>query len=45
MTLVNAEFLRKIEKLDPDLKDVLYPIVEILEKPHAESVTRIQFND
>jgi predicted O-linked N-acetylglucosamine transferase (SPINDLY family) len=45
MTLVNADFLRKIEKLDPGIKDVLYPMVEVLEKPHEESVTRIEFDD
>ena len=45
MTLVNADFLRKIEKLDPEIKDVLYPMVEVLEKPHEESVTRIEFDD
>jgi hypothetical protein len=45
MTLVSAEFLRKIEKLGPDLKDVLYPIVETVEKHYEESVGRIEFND
>jgi hypothetical protein len=45
MTLVNADFLRKIEKLDPEIKDVLYPMVEVLEKPHEETVTRIEFDD
>jgi hypothetical protein len=45
MTLVNVDFLRKIEKLEPEIKDVLYPMVEILEKPHEESVTRIEFDD
>jgi len=45
MTLVNAEFLRKIEKLDPDIKDVLYPMVEVLEKPREESATRLEFDD
>ncbi len=32
MTLVNAEFLRKIEKLDPDLKDVLHPMMVCLKR-------------
>ena len=45
MTLVNADFLRKIEKLAPDLKDVLYPMVELLEKPREEHVSRIEFDE
>ena len=45
MTIVNADFLRKMEKLDPDLKDVLYPMVEVLERPREESITRIEFSD
>lgn len=45
MTLVNAEFLRKIDKLDPAIKDVLFPMVELLEKPREDSVTRIEFDD
>ncbi len=45
MTLVNADFLRKIEKLDPEIKDVLYPMVEVLGKPYEESVSRIEFDD
>ncbi|MCU0286558.1 MAG: DUF4175 domain-containing protein [Acidobacteria bacterium] len=44
MSFVNVEFLRKIERLDPDLKDVLYPMVEELEKPHEE-ITRIEFSE
>ena len=44
MALVNAEFLRKIEKLAPDIKDVLYPMVEVLEKPREESIGRIDFD-
>jgi hypothetical protein len=45
MTLINAEFLRKIERLDPDVKDVIYPMVEVLERPHEEGVTKIEFNE
>ena len=45
MTLINAEFLRKIERLEPDLKDVIYPMVEVLEKPHEEGVSKIEFNE
>ena len=45
MSLVNAEFLRKIDKLDPDLKDVLFPMVEVLKKPREESVTRTKPDD
>jgi hypothetical protein len=44
MTLVNADFLRKIDKLAPDLKDVLYPMVELLEKPHEETVNRVSMS-
>ena len=44
MSFVNVEFLRKIERLEPDLKDVLYPMVEELERPHEE-VTRIEFSE
>jgi hypothetical protein len=45
MTLINAEFLRKIERLEPDLKDVIYPMVEVLEKPHEEGAGKIEFNE
>lgn len=45
MTLINAEFLRKIERLEPDLKDVIYPMVEVLEKPHEEVAGKIEFNE
>jgi hypothetical protein len=43
MSLINAEFLRKIEKLEPDVKDVIYPMVEVLDRPHEEGVTKIEF--
>jgi hypothetical protein len=45
MTLINAEFLRKIERLEPDVKDVIYPMVEVLESPHEEGVSKIDFNE
>ncbi len=44
MSLISAEFLRKIEQLEPALKDVLYPLVEEVEKPR-DSVGRADFNE
>jgi hypothetical protein len=38
MSLINAEFLQKIDRLEPNVKDVIYPIVEELDRPHEEGV-------
>ena len=45
MSLINAEFLRKIDRLEPNVKDVIYPIVEELDRPHEEGVTKIEFSE
>ena len=45
MTLVNADFLKKLGKLDPDLKDVVYPIVEAVQKRCEGSGTRAGSDD
>ncbi|MEJ5299910.1 MAG: hypothetical protein WHS38_02855 [Thermodesulforhabdaceae bacterium] len=43
--MISVTFLRKLEKVPPDLRDVLITLVEEIERQREESVTKREFNE
>lgn len=42
---VSVDFMRKVNNLQPDLKDILYSMLEVIDKQRQESVTREDFSE
>ncbi|MEJ5300591.1 MAG: hypothetical protein WHS38_06345 [Thermodesulforhabdaceae bacterium] len=43
--MISSTFLRKLERVSPDLRDVLITLVEEIERQREESVTKREFNE
>lgn len=43
--IFNTNFLRKLEKIDPDLREILYTLIEEIEKNREALVDKKDFND
>ena len=42
---LSIDLIRKMDKLDPDLKDILFSLLEELEKHREKSVSKTEFNE
>ncbi|MEJ5300486.1 MAG: hypothetical protein WHS38_05795 [Thermodesulforhabdaceae bacterium] len=43
--MISGAFIRKLERVPPDLRDVLISLIEEIERQREESVTRREFNE